>query len=125
MEEKIAQVELLNKTGRSFGERIKQVSINYMDKNQAATIANSEGLYVEDNRIHTRYYLNVVAEKDGILQTGYETPGGTGGFELFDYYPPEETARKCAQRRSWPGSFCTSAICECSSKTVPMIGIWQ
>lgn len=98
MDEKTKKVQILNKTARSFGDRIKQVTALYADSNQSVSIASSEGKYVEDNRIRTRYYINVIAEKDGILQTGYEVPGGTVGFELFEHYPPEETARKCAER---------------------------
>ncbi|MFH1684499.1 MAG: TldD/PmbA family protein, partial [Candidatus Margulisiibacteriota bacterium] len=98
VDKKTAQVEILNKTARSYGGRIKQVTVLYTDSNQAVTIANSEGIYVEDNRIRTRYYINVIAEKNGILQTGYEAPGGTVGFELFEHYPPEEHARKAAER---------------------------
>ncbi len=98
MDEKKAKVELLNKTARTFGNKIKQVSASYADTNQAVTIANSEGKYVEDNRIRTRYYVNVIAEKNGVLQTGYEAPGETAGFELFKHYPPAEMATKCAER---------------------------
>ena len=96
--EKAAKVELLNQIARSYGDRIKQVAVRYADLNQAVTIANSEGIYVEDNRIRTRYYINVIAQKNGILQTGYEAPGGAVGFELFELYPPEEYARKAAER---------------------------
>jgi len=98
VDEKAAKVKLLNQTARSYGDRIKQVTVRYTDSNQAVTIANSEGTYVEDNRIRTRYYINVIVEKDGILQTGYEAPGGTVGFELFELYPPEEYARKASER---------------------------
>ena len=98
VEEKAEKVRLLNQTARSAGENIKQVTVRYADVNQAVTIANSEGVYVEDNRIRTRYFINVIAEKNGILQTGYEAPGGTMGFELFDHYPPEKVARKAAER---------------------------
>jgi TldD protein len=97
-DEKVEKVLLLNKTARSYGDKIKQVAVRYADTNQAVTIANSDGVYVEDNRIRTRYYINVIAEKKGILQTGYEAPGGTVGFELFDIYPPEENARRSAER---------------------------
>ncbi|MFH1362175.1 MAG: TldD/PmbA family protein [bacterium] len=96
--EKTEMVNLLNKTARSFGSNIKQVLVRYSDSNQGVTIANSEGIYIEDNRIRTRYFINVIAEKNGILQTGYEAPGGTVGFELFEQYPPEEYARKAAER---------------------------
>ena len=42
--------------------------------------------------------MNVVAEDKGILQTGYEAPGGTCGFELLDEFPPEATAEIAADR---------------------------
>lgn len=98
LEQKTAMVEILNKTARACGNNIKQVSARYMDTNQAVTIANSDGVYIEDNRIRTRFYINVIAEKNGILQTGYEAPGGTVGFELFDEYPAEVAARAAAER---------------------------
>lgn len=97
-EEKVAMVEILNKTARAHGPQIKQVTVRYTDSNQAVSIANSAGHYVEDNRIRTRYFVNVIAEKNGILQTGYEAPGGTVGFELFEFYPAEEYANKAAER---------------------------
>jgi TldD protein len=97
-DKKVEKVEFLNKIARSYGDKIKQVMARYADSNQAVTIANSDGIYVEDNRIRTRYYINVIAEKKGILQTGYEAPGGAVGFELFDLHPPEENARKSAER---------------------------
>src|SRR3989338_3052932 len=96
--EKTNQAEILNKTARSFGDMVKQVTVRYMDSNQAITVANSDGVYVEDNRIRTRYFINVIAAKNGILQTGHEAPGGTVGFELFDLYPAEASARKAVER---------------------------
>ena len=96
--EKIEKINLLNKTARACGNQIKQVTVRYSDSNQGVTIANSEGQYIEDNRIRTRYFINVIAEKNGLLQTGYEAPGGACGFELFDLYPAEEYAKKAAKR---------------------------
>ncbi|MEA3493771.1 MAG: TldD/PmbA family protein [Candidatus Margulisiibacteriota bacterium] len=98
LDEKTEKVHLLNKTARSFGSNVKQVTVRYADTNQAVSIANSDGIYVEDNRIRTRYYINVIVEKNGILQTGYEAPGGTVGFELFDQHPPEKNARRATER---------------------------
>jgi len=98
IDEKAALIEKANKIARSFGDKIKQVTVAYADSNQAVTIANSEGLYVEDNRIRTRFFINVIAGKNGILQTGYEGPGGSCGFELFEKYPVEEQARLSAER---------------------------
>ena len=96
--EKVALVKHSNDIARSYGAKIRQVTIRYIDTNQAVTIANSLGTYVEDNRIRTRFAVNVVAAKDGALQTGYEGPGGAVGFELFETYDPEKTTRMAAER---------------------------
>jgi len=96
--EKAAIVSKANDTARSCGKNIRQVTVRYIDTNQAVTIANSQGLYVEDNRVRTRFAVNVVASKDGMLQTGFEGPGGTVGFELFELYDPEKITRMAADR---------------------------
>ena len=96
--DKVAIVSKANDVARSCGKNIRQVTARYIDTNQAVTIANSQGLYVEDNRVRTRFAVNVVAAKDGILQTGFEGPGGTVGFELFELYDPEKITRMAAQR---------------------------
>lgn len=98
IDEKSGVVGEANKIARSYGEKIKQVTISYGDSNQAVTIANSEGTYVEDNRIRTRFVINVIAAKDGILQTGHEGPGGSCGFELFEKYPIEKITHMAAER---------------------------
>jgi len=98
VDQKAEKVMLLDRTARSFGQKVRQVTVRYADSNQAVTIANSEGVYVEDNRIRSRYFINVIAHQGGVLQTGYEAPGGTLGFEIFDLYPPEEHARRAAER---------------------------
>jgi len=98
IEEKVNVVESLNKTARSFGEKIKQVTARYSDTTQALTIVNSDGIYVEDQRFSTRYYVNVIASDGETLQTGYEAPGGSVGFELIEEHPPEKMAAKAAER---------------------------
>jgi len=96
--EKVDVVRRSNDIARSYGSNIRQVTVRYIDTNQAVTIVNSLGRYIEDNRIRTRFAVNVVAAKDGILQTGFEGPGGTVGFELFDIYDPEKVTRIAAER---------------------------
>lgn len=95
---KVDIVKRSNDIARSYGSKVRQVTVRYIDTNQAVTIANSLGRYIEDNRIRTRFAVNVVAAKDGILQTGFEGPGGTVGFELFDIYDPEKVTRTATER---------------------------
>ena len=96
--DKVKVVQTANKVARSYGHKIRQVSARYSDSNQAVTIANSNGIYVEDNRVRTRFFVQVTAAKENILQTGYEAPGGSVGFELFEEHAPEELTKKATER---------------------------
>src|SRR5205823_7704360 len=46
----------------------------------------------------TRAFVSAVATGDAGLQTGREGPGRTRGYEFFDDFPIEETARTAARR---------------------------
>lgn len=84
--EKIKKIDIMKRaynTAKNYDEVIKQVSISYGDSIQNVTIANSEGLYVEDRRVRTRLAISSVAEKNGEMQTGFFGPGGHIGFEFY------------------------------------------
>ena len=72
------------KSAKSYNSLISQVSVGYLDKDQQVLIANTEGLYVEDRRIRTRLSINSVASNETENQTGFEGPGASMGFELFE-----------------------------------------
>lgn len=95
------KVELLlkaNKLVRGYDSRIKQVTVGYGDVIQKVIIANSEGEYVEDERIRTRFIVNAVAAEGTTIQTGYNAVGGVAGFELFRENNPEDVAMEAARR---------------------------
>ncbi len=98
MSQKVSMVERANQRARSRDKRVRQVKVVYRDYNQKVTVANSTGVLVEDNRIGTLFFVQVVSVQDGITQTGYEPVGGTIGFELFDTYPPEQVGDIAANR---------------------------
>jgi TldD protein len=99
--EKLRKAEVLRRAddaARSAGGAIRQVSAAYADARKRVLIANSDGLLVDDDRIRTRFMVSCTALGDGGLQSGFEGPGHTVGFELFDQYNPEEVARTAAER---------------------------
>ena len=51
---------------------------------QKILIANTDGLCVEDRRVRTRLGISAVASKDGENQMGFEGPGRSMGFEMFN-----------------------------------------
>jgi TldD protein len=99
--EKARKAELLvraDDAARSEGGAIRQVSAAYADGRRRILVANSDGLLATDDQVRTRFMVSVVAAGDSGLQTGYEGPGHTVGFEFFDDVDPEEVARNAAQR---------------------------
>jgi TldD protein len=99
--EKLRKAEVLRRAddaARSAGGAIRQVSAAYAEGRKRVLIANSDGLLVEDDRVRTRFMVSCVAHGDSGLQTGFEGPGHTVGFELFDQVDIEEVARRAAER---------------------------
>jgi TldD protein len=83
---------------RSHDPAVAQVIASYSDGRQHVLIANSEGFVTEEDRVRTRFAVQVVAVRDGVVQTGFDGPGRSSGYELLDEFPPEEVARRAAGR---------------------------
>lgn len=99
IDRKVALVKEAERAARAKDERlIRQVTAGYADIIQQVTIANSEGVYVEDERVRTRLVVHVVASDGKVIQTGYDSAGGTKGFELFEEVKPADLGRRAAER---------------------------
>jgi TldD protein len=96
--EKVSMVKRANETARKLNPSIRQVKVLYRDTSQSLSIANSEGLWIQGERVGSVFSVQVVSSKEDIIQTGYEPIGGTMGFELFDACPPEKVAEIAANR---------------------------
>lgn len=97
--EKVSCVERANRAAREVdGERVKQVIVGYGDVAQQVTIANSDGVLVEDERIRTRLMVHAIASSGNVIQTGYESLGGVAGFEILNGERPEDVASQAARR---------------------------
>jgi TldD protein len=98
---KARKVELLgraNDAARAVGGAISQVSVIYSDNRRHILVANSDGLFVEDDTVRTFFAVSCVATGDAGMQTGRESVGHTIGFELFDMYDVDQLARNAADR---------------------------
>ncbi|MEJ2314111.1 MAG: TldD/PmbA family protein [Nitrospirota bacterium] len=98
MERKVSLLKEANAAARGKGGMIRQVSLYYRDLTQRVRMANSEGAFVDDERIQLVGVVNVIAEKDGVIQTGYEPIGGFAGFEFFEENSLAEVALRAADR---------------------------
>jgi len=96
--EKVSMVNRANEVARKIDSRVRQVKVLYRDASQSISIANSEGSWIEGERVGMVFSVQVVTTKDENMQTGHEPIGGTLGFELFDLFPPEKVAEIAARR---------------------------
>ena len=83
---------------RGYDPAVAQVTAAYGDVRQRVLVVNSDGFRTEEDRVRTRFVVNVVAVRDGQVQTGFDGPGRSSGFELLDEFPPELVARRAAER---------------------------
>ncbi|MDD4145877.1 MAG: TldD/PmbA family protein [Clostridia bacterium] len=98
IEKKVQTVLEVNDAARQVDQRIRQVTVNYGDVRQKVTIANSDGVFVEDLRTRTRLSVHTVAAEGNLIQTGYHSLGGSQGFELLEENDPTQIAEIASQR---------------------------
>ncbi len=96
--EKIEHVLRANNVARNIDEEIRQVTVAVGDMHKKVQIANSDGEMVEDEISRVRMVVNVVASRQGQIQTGYEVAGAVSGWELLKQVSFEEMARQAATR---------------------------
>ena len=109
-EQKVAYVVAMDEAARAAGgDDVRQVIGMYSEGSQEILIANSDGAVVRDSRTRTRLACQVVAARDGVVQTGYWSPGASAGFELTDEWTAGAVARKATEQ----------AIVMLSSKPAP------
>ncbi len=95
--EKSDILRLASSRAKAYNEIITQTTSSYSDMERSVLIANSEGDYVTDQRVRTRFMIDAVATLGDEKQTGYFAPGGNGGFEFTKSLPIEELADEAAR----------------------------
>ena len=86
-----------NASGRGVDKRITQFRAGFSDTTKTITIANSEGLYVEDTQTLTSLNTTALALDGKLRSMGYESKAGSLGFEHFDAKVAAELGRKAAE----------------------------
>jgi TldD protein len=95
--DKVAVLNRLDEAARAANSSIVQVTAGYGDSRKRILVANTDGVFVTDEQVRTLLRINAVANGDTGMQTGYDSAGHTGGFELVDIIDVEELARNAAR----------------------------
>jgi len=97
---KTNKIDIMRKAhmaAKGYDEVISQVRINYSDSIQNILVANSEGVWAEDQRVRTRLGIESVASSGTDMQTGSYRPGAHKGFEFFDGLDVDRYAREASR----------------------------
>ena len=86
LRERLEFLEELKKKVKKVGN-IKHYKIGLSEIKKEIIILNSEGKFIEDERFYSKLVAIVIAEKDGVLERGYEVFGGALPFEKIKEIP--------------------------------------
>ena len=96
--DKVELLRVADEAARAAGSAITQVSARYGDSRRRILVANSDGVFAEDDQVRTSFSVSSISSGDAGMQTGRESVGRTSGFELFDAVDVGELARTASQR---------------------------
>jgi TldD protein len=98
--EAVRKADLLrscDERARAAGAEVVQARIAYAESHRQVEIFGSDGRAAADDRTRIRLSAQVVARRDGRVETGSDTRGGHAGWELLEA-EPEEVADNAARR---------------------------
>ena len=97
MDEKVALLKRANDAALAYDEHIAKAMSFLLGEEQHVAIANSEGRYIQDVRVHTRLGMNVIAEDGDLHETGSCSPGASKGMEFYEEAIPEEIGKEASR----------------------------
>jgi TldD protein len=98
MEDKIKTTLAINQNTLSYDKRDKSCTIDYLDVTGTSIFMNSEGSYIEQDKLYVWSRMTASASQNGVFTFSREEIGSTAGYELFDKETPELLGEKLAKR---------------------------
>ena len=98
MARKVTLLKEADEVARAASGEIRQVTAAYVEGIQSILVAASDGTLAQDRRTRVRCMVQAVAARDNEVQSGFEAPGASMGFEFFAGGAIREAARVAAER---------------------------
>ena len=87
-----------DEAARALAPEIHQVIAVYGETRQRVWVAGSRGALAADDRTRVMFGVTVMAQRDGVIQTGHDTLAHHGGFELLNETAVTGLASDAARR---------------------------
>ena len=98
LESKTSLLNSVNQAIRAEFPNIRQATFSYIDRRRSTRVISVAGTDHRQTRRSVVFSASIVMEKDGLLQTGHESIGGSRGFEIVDHGAALAAARRAASR---------------------------
>lgn len=86
------------KEGAHVANNVSQIRVNYQESSRIIQIANCDGEFFENPQTYVLLAVQVVLSRNGKLQMGYETEGGTMGVEILNGDAPRLIGERAGKR---------------------------
>lgn len=98
LKQKIAAAERAEKAARAALPEAKQVTAIWIDSVRNILVMNSDGVVSPDVKHTLHMVAQVVAEKDGRIESAMESDGGFVGVDFLERTTPESIGEEAARR---------------------------
>ena len=98
IEDKIKTASATTHVAMKWDKRIKSCTVDYLDLAGSNYFANSEGTYIEQDKLYVWSKITASALQGGVFTFSREELGSTAGYEIFDVEPPEAVGERLAKR---------------------------
>ncbi len=96
-EKRLDVMKRANQAALEYDPKIKLAYISYYDETRGRTIANSEGLLLQDRLPLLFFIVQTLGVGNNTRHMGRERISSHSGFELFSQKTPEQVAKTCAR----------------------------
>ena len=98
LDHKIKVLKEMDSAAKAILPSARQISSIWLDSARSILVVNSDGLMAPDQKTYLQLMCQVVGEKQGRVESAYESHGGFVGIEFLKEYPPMRIAQEAARR---------------------------
>jgi TldD protein len=96
-EKRIEIIQRANQAALDYDSRIKMAMIDYYDEIRGRVIANSEGIYLQDEQPLLFFIVQAMSDNGKARHMSRERLSMHSGFEMFDQVTPEMVAQRAGR----------------------------